>query len=78
MAFAGEGEGVGAVSDLDHVDALAVVDGVDADGVGAEVADPEGCVAGGDDSSDGLGDLFNPVIIASGDSSATRSSIVPE
>lgn len=37
VAFAGEGEGVGAVSDLDHVDALAVVDGVDADGVRVEV-----------------------------------------
>ncbi len=50
VAVAGEGKGVGAASDLNHVDALAVVDGVDADGVGAEVGDPERGVVGADDA----------------------------
>ena len=35
-------------------DRLAVVDAVEADGVGAEVGDPEGAVVGADDAVDGL------------------------
>ena len=54
MLVGREGEGIGAGAGVDAVDELAVVDAVEADGVGAEVGDPEGAVVAADDAVMGL------------------------
>ena len=55
MLVGGEGEGVWLDAGADAGDELAVVDAVEADGVGAEVGDPEGGVVAADDGMGGFG-----------------------
>src|SRR5579883_3418965 len=55
MSFGREGESIGSSTNRDGIDALAVVNGVDANGVGIEIADPEGGIVGADDGADRMG-----------------------
>ena len=54
VLIGGEGESVRGGAGVDVADEMAVVDAVDADGVGTEVGDVEGGAVGGDDALHGL------------------------
>src|SRR5271157_33244 len=54
VASGGKGQGGGTVADVDGARALAIVDGVDGDHLGAKIADVEHGVVAGDESADGI------------------------